>query len=506
MNHPIRTRGILGLSLRAKFVLLALAGMVWFSSGGLASDMFAASAPAAVATGAAPAVTTASTSTAAAVQGGQVAADDEHAGEEDHPSASDFFLVLVAILVFAKVFGEGAERVGQPAVLGELVAGLVLGASVLGIVPAEGLIADLIHYLAEVGVAILLFEIGLETDLKEMFKVGGSSAMVAMVGVVLPFGLGFGYWLWADPSIGAHPEGQSLTMVAIFVGATLTATSVGITARVLGDLKLMHRAESKIIIGAAVIDDVLGLVILAVVSGLASGVALTVLGVATTFAVAVGFLVVAVLVGNILAPPLFRVVDNMRVRGVLLVAAFSFALLVAALADKAGSALIIGAFAAGIVLSGTNQFDQIEHRIKPVADIFTPIFFVSVGAAVNVQLFLPWSEVFNGEVLKVGAILVVVAFVGKLAAGFVVGYGKEKLNHMAIGVGMVPRGEVGLIFADIGRRAGLLSGEAFSAILIMVIVTTFVAPPLLKIFFKPNAEDLAIAGAGGDSGHGGHGH
>lgn len=498
VNHPIRTRGILGLSLRAKFVLLALAGMVWFSSGPIATEVEAAP----VATATATATTAASSATAA--QGGQAAEGSED--EEHHPSASDFFLVLVAILIFAKVFGEGAERIGQPAVLGELVAGLVLGASVLGIVPADGLIADVIHYLAEVGVAILLFEIGLETDLKEMFKVGASSAKVAIVGVALPFALGFGYWLWADPSIGAHPEGQSLAMVAIFVGATLTATSVGITARVLGDLKLMHRAESKIIIGAAVIDDVLGLVILAVVTGLASGTALSVLGVATTFAVAVGFLVAAVLIGNILAPPLFRVVDNMRVRGVLLVAAFSFALLIAALADKAGSALIIGAFAAGIVLSGTNQFDQIEHRIKPVADIFTPIFFVSVGAAVNVQLFLPTSESFNGEVLMVGFILVLVAFIGKLAAGFVVGYGKEKLNHMAIGVGMVPRGEVGLIFADIGRRAGLLSPEAFSAILIMVIVTTFIAPPLLKVFFKPNNEDLVMAGAGGGSEGGGHGH
>ncbi|MBT8336748.1 MAG: cation:proton antiporter [Gemmatimonadetes bacterium] len=406
------------------------------------------------------------------------------------------------MLIFAKVFGEAAERVGQPAVLGELIAGLVLGASVLGVVPAEGPIADIIHLLAEVGVAILLFEIGLETDLKEMFQVGTESALVAIVGVALPFALGFAYWFWADPSIGAQLDGVSHGMIAVFVGATLTATSVGITARVLTDLRLMHRAESKIIIGAAVIDDVLGLVILAVVSALAGGAALSMFGIARTFVIAVGFLVVAVVVGNLVAPRLFGLIDRMRVRGVLLVSAFCFALLFAALAAKAGSAMIIGAFAAGIVLSSVNQFDLIVERIEPVADVFTPIFFVSVGAAVNVGLFVPGGPDFNPGVLYVGALLVGIAFVGKVLAGYVVGWGRVKLNHAAIGVGMVPRGEVGLIFADIGRRAGILSPETFSAILIMVIVTTFIAPPLLKVVFKPTDEDHAAPQPAGGHGDG----
>lgn len=412
---------------------------------------------------------------------------EEGQAEEDHgPAPSDFFLILISILVVAKLLGELAERVGQPAVLGELIAGVILGGSVLGIVPVDGTTAEIIHLLAEVGVAILLFEIGLETDLKEMFRVGRASAAVAAVGVVLPFAFGFFYWSLASPTIGANLGGVSPTMVAIFVGATLTATSVGITARVLTDLRLMHRAESKIIIGAAVIDDVLGLVILAIVSSLAQGAAVSLIGVSQTFVIAVGFLVVAVLVGNFLAPHLFGLIDKMSVRGVLLVSAFSFALLFAALADKAGSAMIIGAFAAGIVLSTTNQFDLIVERIEPVADIFTPIFFVSVGAAVDVSLFNPASESFNSEVILVGGILLVIAFVGKVATGWVVGWGKEGLNHMAIGVGMVPRGEVGLIFADIGRRNGILSDATFSAILIMVIATTFIAPPLLKAFFKPS--------------------
>ncbi|HSM03938.1 MAG TPA: cation:proton antiporter [Longimicrobiales bacterium] len=487
MSAVEKRRSILGLSLRAKVLLGMFAAVVWFASAPpTASAVGADAGP--VATAVAPAASVA-TATAAEEAAAEEAGALEEEHEEDHLTPSTFFLILISILIFAKVFGELAERIGQPSVLGELIAGLVLGSSVLGIVPAAGIGAEVIHLLAEVGVAILLFEIGLETDLKEMFRVGGSSASVALVGVALPFLLGYLYWLLADPNIGAHPEGISHGMVSVFVGATLTATSVGITARVLTDLKLMHRAESRIIIGAAVIDDVLGLVILAVVSGLASGAALSFIGIAQTFAIAVGFLVAAVIIGNLVAPKLFTFVDQMRVRGILLVSAFCFALLFAALADKAGSALIIGSFAAGIVLSSTNQFDLIVERVEPVADIFTPIFFVSVGAAVNVNLFLPWSDEYNQSVIVVGAILVVVAFIGKLVAGYVVGWGKEKLNHAAIGVGMVPRGEVGLIFADIGRRAGILSPETFSAILIMVIVTTFIAPPLLKVVFKPKDGD-----------------
>jgi Kef-type K+ transport system membrane component KefB len=399
-----------------------------------------------------------------------------------------FFLVLISMLVFGKIFGELAERIGQPAVLGELVAGVVLGSSVLGIIPADGSMHEMIKLLAEIGVALLLFEIGLETDLKEMFRVGPSASLVAVVGVAAPFLLGFAYWIAVKPAIGVHAEGISDTMVAIFVGATLTATSVGITARVLTDLKRIHTPEARVVIGAAVVDDVLGLVILAIVSGLAAGTALTIFGIAKTFAVAVGFLVAAVIIGNIIAPKLFGFIDRMRVRGVLLVSAVSFALLIAALAGLAGSALIIGSFAAGLVLSSTNQFDLIVEKVEPVADIFTPIFFVSIGAGVDVSLFIPGSESFNPSVLLVGGILVVIAVIGKVVSGFSVGWGKNKLNHLAIGVGMVPRGEVGLIFAEIGRTRGILSSEVFSAILIMVMMTTFIAPPLLKAIFKRAGE------------------
>jgi Kef-type K+ transport system membrane component KefB len=399
-------------------------------------------------------------------------------------TTAHFFLILIAILLVGKFGGEIAERIGQPAVLGELAGGVILGGSVLGIVPtaAGDPLAEIVHLLAEVGVVILLFEVGLETDLKEMFRVGPAATVVAFVGVTAPFLLGAGYWYFTDPALGAHPPGVSLAKVAVFVGATLTATSVGITARVLTDLDQMRSREARTIIGAAVIDDVLGLVMLAIVVGLAAGTSVTFGAVSWALLKAVGFLVAAVIIGNYVGPHLFDFVDRLRVRGILLVSAFCFAVLLAALADLSDSAMIIGSFAAGIILSSTNQFDLVVERIEPVADVFTPIFFVSVGAAVNVRLFLPWTEDFNTGVLVIGGILTVIAIVGKIVSGFSVPW--EKMNRLAVGVGMIPRGEVGLIFADIGRRGGLLSEAVFSAILIMVMVSTFITPPLLKLIFQ----------------------
>ena len=395
-------------------------------------------------------------------------------------SIPSLFLVLAAMLVAAKLLGELAERFGQPAVLGELIAGVLLGSSVLGIVPTDGTGAEIIHLLAELGVVLLLFEIGLETDLKEMFRVGPASLSVAAVGVVLPFALGFAYWAYLPHA--ASSGTSDLTVSAIFIGATLTATSVGITARVLSDLGQMRTQEAKIIIGAAIIDDVLGLVILTLVSGLAAGASVGPLGILRVFAVAVGFLVVAVLVGRFAAPKLFDLVVRMRVRYVLLVFAIAFALGLAATAALVGSALIIGAFAAGIILSGTNQFDTIEREVRPVASIFTPIFFVSVGASVNLGVLNPASEGASG-ILGVAAMLTALAIIGKLAAGWAAPW--VKFRRLVVGVGMVPRGEVGLIFADIGRRTGVLNDAVFGAVLITVMATTFVAPPALKALFGP---------------------
>jgi len=425
---------------------------------------------------------------AVAQEHGQAAAAESGHGESAGHTTARFLLILVAILMAGKLGGEFAERVGQPAVLGELIAGVIVGGSVLGIVPtaAGDPMAGLVHLLAEIGVVVLLFEVGLETDVKEMFRVGPAASMVALVGVTAPFLLGAGYWYFVNPELGAHPEGVSLTKIAVFVGATLTATSVGITARVLTDLDQMHSREARTIIGAAVIDDVLGLVMLALVVGLAAGTSVTIGAVAWTLTKAVGFLVIAVIIGNFVGPHLFDFVDRLRVRGILLVSAFCFALLLAALADMSDSAMIIGSFAAGIILSTTNQFDLVVERIEPVADIFTPIFFVSVGAAVNIRLVLPGTEDFNTGVLVIGGILTLIAIVGKIVSGWAVPW--ENMNHLAVGVGMIPRGEVGLIFADIGRRGGLLSDAVFSAILIMVMVSTFITPPLLKVIFQRSVQ------------------
>jgi Kef-type K+ transport system membrane component KefB len=279
---------------------------------------------------------------------------------------------------------------------------------------------------------------------------------------------------------------------AIFVGAALTATSVGITARVLADLRCMDTVEARLIVGAAVIDDVLGLVILGVASGLAAGTRISALSVARSLAVAVGFLVVAVAVGLRLAPRLFGWVERMQVRGVLHVSAFAFVLLFAALADRAGSALIIGAFAAGVILSGTRQVHAIEERSKPVADIFTPIFFLSIGAAVDVRAWNPFDPG-SGGTLAIGAALCLIGLLGKMASGWAAPW--RRFNRWAVGFGMAPRGEVGLIFAQIGLSAGILSSHVFSAVLLMVIVTTLVAPPLLKWSFGQWGRTLEAADA-----------
>ena len=393
-------------------------------------------------------------------------------------SIPELFLTLATMLVGAKLLGELAERIGQPAVLGELAAGVVLGGSLLGVVPSEGPAGEVVHVLAELGVVLLLFEIGLETDLREMFRVGPASLSVASVGVVLPFLLGFLYWAYVPHA--ASEGATDLTTAAIFVGATLTATSVGITARVLSDLHQMSSPEARIIIGAAVIDDVLGLVILSVVTGLAAGTSLAALSVLRILVVAVGFLIVAVLVGRFVAPRLFDLVVRMRVRYVLLVFAIAFAIGLSAVAALAGSALIIGAFAAGLILSGTNQFDTIEREVRPVASIFAPIFFVSVGASVNLRLLDPTREG-TSSILGVAAVLTLLAVVGKLAAGWAAPW--VRYRRLVVGVGMIPRGEVGLIFADIGRRSGILNEAVFGAILLMVMATTFVAPPALKNLF-----------------------
>jgi Kef-type K+ transport system membrane component KefB len=389
-----------------------------------------------------------------------------------------FLLTLAGMLVGAKLLGELAERIGQPAVLGELLAGVVLGSSALGLIPAAGPTAEGITILAELGVLILLFEIGLETDLAEMRRVGGPAAAVAAVGVALPFLAGYLYWTHVPHGMG---DPTSVGSAAIFLGAALTATSVGITARVLSDLGRLGSTEGRIILGAAVLDDVLGLVILTVVSGIAAGGTVSPTGVARILAVAVGFLVIAVAAGGWVAPQVFRVVGRMKVRDAVPVLGLAICFALAAVADLAGSALIMGAFAAGIILDRTGRRHDIEERVRPVGALLTPIFFVSVGSALDVRLLDP-TRPGGGHLLLVALGVTVLAVLGKVAAGWAAPW--ARFHRLAVGIGMVPRGEVGLIFADIGRRAGILTDDMFGVVLLMVMGTTFVAPPLLKLVLR----------------------
>ncbi len=374
-----------------------------------------------------------------------------------------FLLAFASALLGAKIFGELAEKVGQPAVLGELLAGVVLGPSVLGFVP----ISDGIFLLAEIGVVLLLFEVGLETDLEELLRVGGPATAVALAGMALPFAGGFAL----TRALGYE------TLTAIFVGAALTATSIGITARVLSELGVLKTREGQIILGAAVIDDVLGLVVLAIVSKLAqTGELSTAAALKSTF-LAIGFLLVAVVLGIPLGKRLVGIVGRTSVRGMLGAAAVAFAIFVAWGAKKAESAPIVGAFAAGLALARTNRRRDIENAVRPVVDIFAPVFFVYVGAEVDVRFLNPAIPE-NQPALLLGLGLTLVGFLGKFAAGFCA-WGKVRRSF--IGAGMVPRGEVGLIFASLGLAEKALPDRVFVAVLLAVFATTFVAPPLLKL-------------------------
>ena len=392
-----------------------------------------------------------------------------------HLDVPQFLGLLVVMLGVAKLLAGFAKAIGQPAVLGELLAGVLLGMSVAGLVDPKN---EILHLLAELGVVILLFEIGLETDLRKLLRVGGSAAAVAAVGVVLPFALGFG----VCRMLGLD------NLVGIVAGASLTATSVGITARVLSDLNRLQEPESQIILGAAVIDDVIGLVILAVVTGLTQGQAVTPLSVAATTATAFGFLAGTLILGQFIVPPLARWVSRVELPGTPTILAIMLAFGLAWLASIAGSAIIIGAFAAGLLLRRSPDAHEIEKGVAHLGHFFVPLFFVVVGAAVDVSVLNPIDPA-NRQTLVIGGLLIAVAVVGKFAAGYAPFWFKG--NKKVIGVGMIPRGEVGLIFAQMGLASGVFDAGLFSAVTLMVMVTTFIAPPLLKLLFpalRPDQE------------------
>jgi Kef-type K+ transport system membrane component KefB len=375
-------------------------------------------------------------------------------------------LAIGAMLAAAKLLGDLFETVGQPAVLGEMLAGIVLGPSMIGLVDPH---QPVLHALSEIGVLILLFQIGLETNPKKLLEVGPAALAVAVVGVAVPFALGY----YASAALGLEP------LVRLVMGAALTATSVGITARVLSDLGRLQDRESQVVLGAAVIDDVIGLIILAVVSAVVAGGAVTPMLVGKLTVTAFGFIGAALLVGRFAVPPLFDLLDRHLKGPSLPLIALTVAFLVAVLAERVGSALIIGAFTAGLLFAPTRQLHAIEKGVVQIGYFFVPLFFVTVGALVDVRDFS------DPRVLLTGGVLTLCAVVGKVLAGFAPFWFDGR--KLVIGVGMVPRGEVGLIFASMGLVSGVFDGKLFSSAALMVMVTTFLAPIALRFLLEPKA-------------------
>jgi Kef-type K+ transport system membrane component KefB len=348
-------------------------------------------------------------------------------------------------------------------VLGELLAGVFMGPSLLGLIhPTETL-----TLLGEIGVMLLLFEVGLESDLQSFLRVGPSAAVVALIGVAVPFALGY------RVAAMLHVT----TLEAIFVGATLTATSVAISARVLSDLGRLQSREGNIILGAAVLDDILGLVILSVMVGLAESGTISWLAIAQTASLAILFLSVAILFGNRYAVLFSKLVNRLNTRGALVITALTFALLLGYVAEEVHVAPLVGAFAAGLILARTEHQRLIEERLKPITDVFVPIFFVLVGVAVNLTHLNPFNSQ-NRSILLLAGGLTLVAIIGKLVSGW--GVLDRTVNRWVVGIGMVPRGEVGLIFAGVGLGAHIITEAQYGAILVVVAVTTFLTPVFLK--------------------------
>ncbi len=397
-------------------------------------------------------------------------------------SMDALLLALVVLLPSAKLGGMAAERLGQPAVLGELLAGMLLGnLALVGFDGLDYLKTDAaVEILAGLGVILLLFEVGLDSSLADLMKVGLSSLLVAVIGVVLPFGLG---WLVSALILSDHSF-----YVHAFIGATLCATSVGITARVLQDIHKIRSPEAKIILGAAVIDDILGLVVLAIITGMiqgaGSGLDLSVGSIVWLIAKVAIFLAGSLLLGVFFVPRFFRQAAKAKIKGMLFSLSLAFCFLLSYLATLIDLASIVGAFAAGLILERV-PFEEYRHEdelspeamLHPLSAFFVPLFFMQMGLKIDL------ASLFRADVLGLALALTMVAILGKQACGL--GALERNLNRLSIGIGMIPRGEVGLIFAGVGLTLSvggerIIDEAIFAAILVMVMVTTLITPPLLQ--------------------------
>jgi Kef-type K+ transport system membrane component KefB len=411
-------------------------------------------------------------------------------------------LSLVIIYSASKIGAEISQSLNFPPVLGELVSGVIVGVSafdwivfadsdspaaesgvmfvlqwIYHISPAIATSvfesqSEVISVLAELGVIILLFEIGLESDLRQLKAVGVQAVVVACVGVAVPFAAG---------TAGLMVIFHVAAIPAIFAGAALTATSIGITSKVLSELGQLNSTEGQIIVGAAVIDDVLGIIVLAVVASLAKTGAIDIGSVIYLIASATAFLIGSILLAGIFNQGFVLIVGTLKTRGNIVIPAFILAFFMAFLGNAIHLEAILGAFAAGLVLDETDARNELDGLVKPVADLLVPIFFVTVGAQADLGVLNP-ADSANWGGLVVASFLILVAIAGKLVTGWVV-FGKPGINRLAIGIGMIPRGEVGLVFAGIGAASGVIDKSLEAAIILMVIITTFTAPPFLRVAF-----------------------
>ncbi len=395
-----------------------------------------------------------------------------------------FLVDLFVIFLAAKVAAELFERLHQPPVIGELLAGILIGPSALGLIgtPDGSLVAAfhgdasaaqealtlVYHLLAELGVVVLLFFVGLETRAIDIVRVGGRAAGVATLGVLVPFILGF---LLMGPVLG------HATSEALFVGAAMVATSVGITARVLRDLGVLATTESRIILGAAVIDDILAMVLLAVVASLATTGSISSIDVAVIALQAVLFVVFVVLVGSGAVRQYGLHLSSLRIEGAPLAVALLTMLGLAALAAQLGLAAIIGAFLAGMVFAEAREHFALERQALPIYQFLVPFFFVLTGSQVDWHLFL------DGAVMGVALAVTALALLGKMLGCGLAVLPDGRWRATVVGVGMAPRGEVGLIVASLGLSVGAIPTAVFSVVVVMSLLTTLVVPPLLRLLY-----------------------
>lgn len=378
-----------------------------------------------------------------------------------HPQ--DLLLELFAVFVAAKVMGELFERLHAPGVLGEIAAGVILGPYALGWVHAS----DTLRSFAEIGAVFVLFSAGLETSAHDLIRVGRKALLVAILGVAIPFVLGFAYMkLRGDAS-----------SEAIFVGAAMVATSVGITARVLGDLGVLSTRTAKIILGAAVFDDILGMVLLAVVAGLASGGGLEWLHLGVLFTEAAAFALFMIFVAPRIVRRIHPGVERLSTQNASLVVALAICLFLSWLSAKIGMAAIIGAFFAGLMFADYAPHWNLIARVGGITEFLAPYFFFSIGAQLDRKLF-------NGRVLVAAAVVSVLAIASKL-----IGCGLPLLSEgwteaLRVGVGMIPRGEVALIVALVGLQSGIVTQSTYAIVVAMTAATTLIAPPLLRMLFR----------------------